>query len=75
MGCAGSADVSLTLGDVLGNGREAIVYALGSDRVLKVFRDADAGSRARAEFEVGLLLHASGLPVARPIECVTYEGR
>lgn len=67
--------MSLTLGDVLGNGREAIVYALGSDRVLKVFRDADAGSRARAEFEVGLLLHASGLPVPRPIECVTYEGR
>jgi thiamine kinase len=66
--------VSLTLGDVLGSGREAVVYALGSDRVLKLFRDPYAGSRARAEFDVGLLLHASGLPVARPIECVTYEG-
>jgi aminoglycoside phosphotransferase (APT) family kinase protein len=67
--------VSLTPGDLLGNGREAVVYALGADRVLKVFRDAEAGSRAAAEFEVGALLHAAGLPVARPLECVTYEGR
>jgi aminoglycoside phosphotransferase (APT) family kinase protein len=67
--------VSFTPGDVLGNGREAIVYALGADRVLKVFRDAEAGSRVRAEFDVGVLLHAAGLPVARPLECVTYEGR
>lgn len=67
--------MSLTLGDVLGNGREAVVYALGTDRVLKVFRDPDAGPRARAEFDVGVLLHDAGLPVARPIECVTYEGR
>jgi thiamine kinase len=67
--------MSLAVGDVLGNGREAIVYVLGSDRVLKVFRDADAQSRARAEFDVGVLLCAAGLPVARPLECVTYEGR
>jgi aminoglycoside phosphotransferase (APT) family kinase protein len=67
--------VSLTPGEVLGNGREAIVYALGTDRVLKVFRDADAESRARAEFDVGVLLHSAGLPVARPIEFLTCEGR
>ena len=67
--------MSITPGDVLGDGREAIVYALGPDRVLKVFRDADGGSRASAEFSVGLSLHAAGLPVARPLERVTYEGR
>jgi len=67
--------VSRAPGAVLGDGREAVVYALDEHRVLKVFRDlADADERASREFAIGVMLHEQGLPVARPIELTRWEG-
>jgi thiamine kinase len=62
------------VGAVIGSGREAIVYAFGNDRVVKVFRDKEAVRRARAEFAVTNVLLAHGLPVASPIEIITVDG-
>jgi thiamine kinase len=62
-------------GPVLGHGREAVVYALDDDRVLKVFRNEDAGDRAAAEFAIASMLHAHGLPVALPLEVTSFDGR
>jgi len=67
--------VALMPGRVLGNGREAIVYALDDERVLKVFRDVAATARAQAEFSTALMLHSHGLSVAMPLEVTTFEGR
>ena len=55
-------------------GREAVVYAFGNDRVLKVFRNKEAVSRARAEFATTAVLLAHGLPVASPVEIITIDG-
>jgi len=63
-----------TVGAVLGAGREAVVYAFGNDRVLKVFRDKAAGNRARAEFATTAVLLAHGLPVAAPVEIISVDG-
>jgi thiamine kinase len=67
--------MSLTPGPVLGNGREAVVYALDDERVLKVFRDVAATARAQAEFSTAAMLHSYGLSVAMPLEITTFQGR
>jgi aminoglycoside phosphotransferase (APT) family kinase protein len=60
---------------VLGEGREAVVYALDESRVLKVFKPLDdAAARARREFDIGSLLFAHGLPVAEPLELLSDNG-
>jgi thiamine kinase len=69
------AVMSLTPGPVLGNGREAVVYALDDERVLKVFRDVAATARAQAEFSTAAMLHSYGLSVAMPLEITTFQGR
>jgi aminoglycoside phosphotransferase (APT) family kinase protein len=74
-GHAADDAMSLRPGAMLGNGREAVVYALDDDRVVKVFRDIDAGDRARAEYATGVLLHAHGWPVALPLEVTEYDGQ
>jgi thiamine kinase len=66
--------VTPTPGQFLGSGREAVVYALDDDRVLKVFRDVGAGGRALAEYTTALMLHAHGLPVAMPLEVTQWDG-
>jgi Ser/Thr protein kinase RdoA (MazF antagonist) len=65
------------LGDLtlLGEGREAEVFALDGERVLRLARSADRADALDAEHAALLAAGAAGAPVPRVYERVAVEGR
>lgn len=59
----------------LGSGREAEIYSLSDDRVLRLARDRSATGLVELEFRALTAAHAAGAPVPAAYELVTVEGR
>lgn len=60
------------LGELLGEGRHARVFALGSDRVAKLFRASADPDRVHAEYEVTRAVREAGFPAWRVDEIVRF---
>ncbi|NLA60223.1 MAG: phosphotransferase [Firmicutes bacterium] len=67
--------VGLELGELIGRGYQCDVFALGEDKVLKVFKPRADRSWIEREFQVTRLLHGAGLPVPAVFDIVELDGR
>ncbi len=67
--------VCLKIGDLIGRGYQCEVFALGDDKVLKVFKPGADRSWIEREFQVTCLLHGAGLPVPAAFDIVEVDGR
>jgi len=63
------------LGGLVARGLTSEVYALGSDRVVKLYLPWMRRSKVEHEFSVTRALHAAGLPVPKPFEILEIDDR
>ncbi|HHY45618.1 MAG TPA: phosphotransferase [Firmicutes bacterium] len=62
-------------GELIGRGYQCDVFALGEDKVLKVFKPGADRSWIEREFRVTRVLHEAGLPVPAVFDIVDINGR
>ena len=65
----------MDLGKPIAYGRTAEIYAWQEGQILKLFYDWVSASAAENEAQVAHAVYASGLPVPKPGEILTVEGR
>jgi aminoglycoside phosphotransferase (APT) family kinase protein len=65
----------MQLGEIVAQGAQAQIFALGQDRVLKLFRPAYGAAAVEAEAHKTAAVHALGYPVPQPYDVVEHHGR
>ena len=63
------------IGEKIGEGREAEIFAWGADQALKLYRRPDRAERAGGESEVTQFLNRLGAPVPHCFGTVEVKGR
>ncbi len=67
--------MNIELGAKIGMGRTAEVFALGSDKIVKLFHADYPDSYGEAEARIAALVSASPLPVPAFFDCLRIDGR
>ncbi|MBP3810288.1 MAG: AMP-binding protein [Clostridiales bacterium] len=60
---------------IIGQGRKATVYAIGSDKVIKLYKQSVPYERIRLELEHTRIAYGKGLPVPKAYEMVRSDTR